>query len=478
MAAAAAAAFGTFFRVAAHCSALMTAPGQRPARATCRTRSTSRSGAPSTVIGAVGGLIRGCSARKGRVGRSRGDATRRGARRRATMLDGSMEPRTLPGAVELAETVSAPPAVIAEIALVIATSFLSATSTLALPAAIAQAVDVGLDVVQVLWIVNFLVRWYSQDMRATWLLQSEALFDIVSFMPLLLAPYVDGIEHDVGFAILRVGRLLRVQRFLRDRCFFARLVGAESPESIKPFSMQLVRTVSSIATLVFVASEMMYQAEHGVNPQFTDLFTAFYFGLVTVTTVGFGDMAPITPEGRAVVCIAILAGGAVIPFELTRLAEAFVDERGADEARKGSLQAQAAIEPAQLRQLQSRADEQQATIDALAAHLSLRAGGAGSAGTATGADGAGAAAAPPGLLTACVAATLAAPAAAAPATAPVAAASHAMTAARVPLHASMGRPIVSRPTCTGGCDTCGAAGHRADAKFCFCCGAGLPLEAA
>ena len=58
-----------------------------------------------------------------------------------------------------------------------------------------------------------------------------------------------------------------------------------------------------------------------VNPQFPDFFTALYFGLTTLTTVGFGDITPITTSGRLVVAASILAGGAVIPFQLSRLAE-------------------------------------------------------------------------------------------------------------------------------------------------------------
>ena len=49
-------------------------------------------------------------------------------------------------------------------------------------------------------------------------------------------------------------------------------------------------------------SDDRYEAEKTVNPAFSDFFAALYFGLTTLTTVGFGDIYPITPAGRVVDC--------------------------------------------------------------------------------------------------------------------------------------------------------------------------------
>jgi len=46
----------------------------------------------------------------------------------------------------------------------------------------------------------------------------------------------------------------------------------------------------TIVTLLSVASGLIYTAEHDVNPEIPDYFAALYFGLTTLTTVGFGDM--------------------------------------------------------------------------------------------------------------------------------------------------------------------------------------------
>ena len=57
------------------------------------------------------------------------------------------------------------------------------------------------------------------------------------------------------------------------------------------------------------ASGLIYAAESGSNAQISDFFDALYFGLTTLTTVGFGDITPVTPVGRLIVSASV--GGEV-----------------------------------------------------------------------------------------------------------------------------------------------------------------------
>ena len=94
----------------------------------------------------------------------------------------------------------------------------------------------------------------------------------------------------------------------------------------------LVAGFAIIFTLLFISTGLIYNAEHATNPQLPDYFTALYFGLTTLTTVGFGDITPITAEGRLVVSVSILAGIAIIPVQLSSLAEALFGDRRASTA--------------------------------------------------------------------------------------------------------------------------------------------------
>ena len=64
---------------------------------------------------------------------------------------------------------------------------------------------------------------------------------------------------------------------------------------------------------------MIYAAESGSNSQISDFFDALYFGLTTLTTVGFGDITPVTPVGRLIVSASTVVGIALVPLQLTLL---------------------------------------------------------------------------------------------------------------------------------------------------------------
>jgi hypothetical protein len=69
---------------------------------------------------------------------------------------------------------------------------------------------------------------------------------------------------------------------------FQRALGVTNPTDVKPYKLQLARVILSLSTLLSVAAGLIYTTEHEVNPALPDYFTALYFGLTTITTVGFG----------------------------------------------------------------------------------------------------------------------------------------------------------------------------------------------
>ena len=85
------------------------------------------------------------------------------------------------------------------------------------------------------------------------------------------------------------------------------------------------------------ASGLIYAAESGSNAQISDFFDALYFGLTTLTTVGFGDITPVTPVGRLIVSASTVVGIALVPLQLTGLAETLLKETRAREAQQKKL---------------------------------------------------------------------------------------------------------------------------------------------
>ncbi|KAL7546472.1 hypothetical protein ACHAWF_009807 [Thalassiosira exigua] len=244
------------------------------------------------------------------------------------------------------------------IGLVFLSCFLQAIDTLEhLPPTVHSSI-VAVDTFCVyVFAVEFFLRWWSAG-RFQWryLTKPLAAVDaIVVILPLFLSgllPIWDfGVVaglfppvHLPGWLLsssassallnLRLLRTLKFQRVLTDeRTFvnFEMALGMKKERDVRPYQLQLARVLISIFTLVSVSTGLIYTAEHEVNPQIPDYFTALYFGLTTLTTVGFGDITPVTFQGRMVVGGTILAGAIVLPAQAASLAEAYLDyqkERG------------------------------------------------------------------------------------------------------------------------------------------------------
>eukprot|EP00562_Extubocellulus_spinifer_P032501 CAMPEP_0178730838 /NCGR_PEP_ID=MMETSP0699-20121125/29731_1 /TAXON_ID=265572 /ORGANISM="Extubocellulus spinifer, Strain CCMP396" /LENGTH=445 /DNA_ID=CAMNT_0020382887 /DNA_START=42 /DNA_END=1376 /DNA_ORIENTATION=+ len=211
-------------------------------------------------------------------------------------------------------------------------------------------IDDTLQVINSVFFVDFFVRWYAAgNFKARYLTKPLVTLDIiVVLMPLFLGgllPYLaavgiagpdgllpsipDALQLDfssAGLQNLLLLRILRLRRILTDINTFSRFEMAlgVKPRDVRPYQLQLARVLLSLFTLLSVASGLIYTCEHEVNPEIPDYFAALYFGLTTLTTVGFGDIAPVTPQGRLTVCVSILAGVAVIPAQATKLVDAVV----------------------------------------------------------------------------------------------------------------------------------------------------------
>ena len=205
---------------------------------------------------------------------------------------------------------------------VLLSSLLVAISTLQdLPTTTEYAITQALITLDVFFAIDFFMRWYTAgQFKVRYLTKPLALVDIVvvilplfigTIMPLVnfitsnindisgeqlisLSQY-SPIHDSAGLQNLLLLRVLRLRRVLTDISTFGRftaalgigtLNNAQLNTVVKPYQLQLARVGLSIFTLLSVASGLIYSAEHNVNPDIPDYFTALYFGLTTLTTVG------------------------------------------------------------------------------------------------------------------------------------------------------------------------------------------------
>ena len=152
--------------------------------------------------------------------------------------------------------------------------------------------------------IEYLLRLIAAPDKLKYVFSFYSLIDLMAILPVLT-----GIT-DVSFIrILRWFRILRLLRFIEGKPLLGNLDREDS--SI------VTRILFTIFSIIFIYSGLIYQVEHPVNPkQFGTFFDAVYFAVVTMTTVGFGDITPTSQAGKVMTVLMILTGIALIPWQL------------------------------------------------------------------------------------------------------------------------------------------------------------------
>lgn len=131
--------------------------------------------------------------------------------------------------------------------------------------------------------------------------------DLLAVLPAYLSLLLPGSQ---SLAVVRVFRMVRVFRVLKLARFLgeAAILGSALRSSVHKIVVFLV----VVASLVVVMGSLMYLIEGRVNPGFANIPQGVYWAIVTVTTVGFGDITPATPLGQVIASFLMVTGFAII----------------------------------------------------------------------------------------------------------------------------------------------------------------------
>jgi len=146
-----------------------------------------------------------------------------------------------------------------------------------------------------------------------------ALIDLVAILPFYLA----FLEIDLIFVralrLFRILRIAKIGRYLSAFSLFGRVLKSRKEELILSTGLMLV--------LLLMASCLMYSAENEAQPeQFSDIPAAMWWAVATLTTVGYGDVYPVTPLGRLLGAVVAILGIGLFALPTGILGSGFIEE--------------------------------------------------------------------------------------------------------------------------------------------------------
>lgn len=157
-----------------------------------------------------------------------------------------------------------------------------------------------------LFSLELLVRLYCLERPTVYLKSFYGIVDVVAIIPTWLVLLVPGAH---GLVIVRILRVLRIFRILRLMEFVGE--GRLLLDALKRSLRQILLFFSSILMVVTLFAALMYTIE---SPEagFTSIPMSIYWAIVSMTTVGYGDIVPATPLGKAITVILMLIGYSII----------------------------------------------------------------------------------------------------------------------------------------------------------------------
>ncbi len=205
----------------------------------------------------------------------------------------------------------------------------------------------------VVWIfaVEFALRLWSEGENAAhkgvmgrlrFLAQPVTIADILAFLPEIIVMVFFAGTTSALFPALRAFRLFRLFKLARYVPAFA-IVGAAVQRAWAP----LMAALCVAAAQLYIAAMMLYLIEGDTKPQaFGSIARAMWWAVVTLTTVGYGDVYPETMWGRVAAGLVAIAGVGIVAMPTGILASAFAEEFRERHEREQAAKKAKSISPA------------------------------------------------------------------------------------------------------------------------------------
>ncbi|WP_230657499.1 ion transporter [Psychrobacter sp. I-STPA10] len=158
----------------------------------------------------------------------------------------------------------------------------------------------------ILFTIEYILRLFSAPNRLRYMFSFFGIVDLLSVLPSYLSLLFGGVQYLIVVRVLRtlrVFRVLKLKAYMQQAGFLA--------AALKTSQQKITVFFLSVLLLVTIFGSVLYVVE-GPENGFTSIPLSIYWAIVTLTTVGYGDMSPKTPLGQAIASMVMITGYSII----------------------------------------------------------------------------------------------------------------------------------------------------------------------
>ncbi len=161
-------------------------------------------------------------------------------------------------------------------------------------------------IVTIFFTLEYIARIISLKKPQKYIFSFYGIIDFLATIPLYISYFIAGSQALLAlraFRLLRVFRILKLVRFLGE--------ASQLKQALKASRAKITVFVYTVLILAVIMGTIMYMVEGSENG-FTSIPRSIYWTIVTLTTVGYGDIAPQTPLGQAIASFIMILGYGII----------------------------------------------------------------------------------------------------------------------------------------------------------------------
>ena len=173
-----------------------------------------------------------------------------------------------------------------------------------LPPFISDVLDISEIVITVLFTIEYFVRIATSPKKLGYIISFYGIVDLIAILPFYIALGVD-LRAVRAFRLFRIIRIVKLTKYSGAMERFAKALSYAKEEVIIFFIATII--------ILYLASVGMYYFEHDAQPDaFRSIFDSLWWAVATLTTVGYGDIYPVTVGGKIFTFVILMCGLGVV----------------------------------------------------------------------------------------------------------------------------------------------------------------------